>query len=95
MKKLFVAIIICCSLLFINGCGPSAVVVRERPAPPVYARPIAPGPGYVWIDGNWIANGRGYSWRPGYWAAPRFRHHYVPGHWMRKRQGWVWKQGHW
>ena len=44
MKKLisFVSILFAI-LFFLAGCGPSSVVVRTQPAPPVYVRPAAPG----------------------------------------------------
>ncbi|MEP7228662.1 MAG: hypothetical protein ABI691_00340 [Ginsengibacter sp.] len=88
--------IVVATLLFITGCGPSAVVVHTRPAPPVYARPIAPGPNYVWIDGEWLHRGRHYTYRKGYWAPPRARYHqYMGGHWQQRRSGWYWVPGHW
>lgn len=39
-------------LIFLAGCGPSSVAVRDRPARPHYARPAAPGPNYTWVDGD-------------------------------------------
>lgn len=88
--------IIAATLLFIAGCGPSAVVVRTRPQPPVYARPVAPGSNYVWIDGEWIRRGRHYNYRNGYWTLPRARYHqYNGGHWQQRRDGWYWIPGRW
>ena len=83
-------------VFFLAGCGPSSVVVRTQPAPPVYVRPAPPRGNYVWVDGEWIRQGHGYVYRQGYWAAPHRRyHHYVTGHWQQKRQGWYWVPGHW
>ena len=88
--------IIAATLLFIAGCGPSAVVVRTRPQPPVYVRPVAPGANYVWIDGEWIRRGRHYNYRNGYWTLPRARYHqHNSGHWQQRRDGWYWIPGRW
>jgi WXXGXW repeat (2 copies) len=32
---------------------------------------VAPGPGYIWVDGFWEYVGPRRVWRPGYWAPPR------------------------
>ena len=88
--------IIAIFLIFLAGCGPSAVVVRSRPETPVYVRPIAPRPNYIWIDGDWMRRSNGYVYRHGYWAQPRARHHqYREGHWQQRRGGWYWAPGRW
>ena len=67
------------------GIGvPAPVVVAPAPvvvAPPVVSTyvPPCPGPGYVWIGGNWVFRGGPGLYRPGYWHGrvygPRsFRH---------------------
>jgi hypothetical protein len=83
-------------IIFLGGCGPSSVVVRTQPPPPVYVRPVAPGGNYVWVDGEWISHRHNYVYRQGYWAAPRpgYRQ-FITGHWQQKRQGWYWIPGHW
>ncbi len=45
--------------------------VSDQPADVVYTRPVAPGDGYVWIDGDWVYGGGGYHWHNGYWGRPR------------------------
>ncbi len=83
------------------GYGPPAPVRVYAPPPPPpvyygygYARPVAPGPGYAWIDGYYDYYGRDYRWRPGYWAprphhraywyAPRYHGgRYYAGYWRR------------
>ena|SRR5579862_7724544 len=66
------------------------------PAPiavPAY-RPVAPGPGYVWVDGYHDAWGRwvdGYWALPpyagAYWVAPRFTGgRFVAGYWGGERR---------
>jgi len=97
MKKLFsTGSIFLILLIFIAGCGPSAVIVSTRPQPPVYVRPVAPGGNYVWIEGEWIRSGHGYIYRQGYWDLRRSRHYqYAQGHWQQRRNGWFWVPGHW
>jgi WXXGXW repeat (2 copies) len=77
------------------GCGPSEMVVSDRPADPVYVRPVAPGPGYVWIDGDWYWRGGNYTYRRGYWAAPRVHRVYTPGTWHQRGSGWYRQRGGW
>lgn len=97
MKKIFLILSTCFLLLIsISGCGPSQVVVRERPIAPRYERPVPPGPGFVWVTGEWVRHRNGYVYRKGYWAHQRYGHmYYIPGKWVSKRQGWVWTPGHW
>ncbi|MDQ6842831.1 MAG: hypothetical protein M3Z92_00565 [Bacteroidota bacterium] len=95
-SRIFQLGVIIVMISFLVGCGPSAVVVRTRPEPPVYVRPIAPGPGYIWIEGEWIPRGHGYVYRQGYWQAPVRRYHqYREGHWQKRRGGWYWVPGRW
>jgi hypothetical protein len=54
------------------------------PAAVVVARPVCPGPGYLWVDGYYAPN---HAWVAGYWAppavvrvAPRFEHPIFVGH---------------
>jgi hypothetical protein len=43
--------------------------IGPPPAPRILrVRPVAPGPGYVWIDGYWYAEGGRYRWHAGYWS---------------------------
>ena len=66
------------------------------PPPPVvaYAAPVAPGPGYSWVNGYYYPAGPSWTWRGGYWAhrpyagaywvGPRYYgHHYYGGYWRR------------
>ncbi|HYW46266.1 MAG TPA: YXWGXW repeat-containing protein [Bryobacteraceae bacterium] len=52
-----------------------SVGIRIGPPPPprvVRVRPVAPGPGYVWLDGYWYAVGSRYRWHAGYWTRPPY-----------------------
>lgn len=81
--------------LFAVSCAPSAVIVAERPAPPVIVRPAPPRPDYVWVEGEWIVRGGRYTWQNGYWVRPRYGRVWESGHWERTRGGWYWQRGHW
>ena len=77
------------------GVGPGYYGPPPPPPPAVaYARPLCPGPGYVWVPGYHYMSGSRYAWREGYWAlppypharwvAPRYHgHRYYEGYWRR------------
>ncbi len=96
MKKiLFFVTTLIFITIFIAGCRPS-YVVRDRPYAPRYSQPLAPGPGYIWVSGEWVPRHGTYQYRRGYWAPARRGHmNYVEGHWQSRRGGWVWMPGHW
>ncbi len=98
MKRLMMLTLIAGAL---TACSGRTVVVTRAPLPPprpvaVVARGVAPGPGYVWVDGyhDWRANR--YVWVPGTWMRPpRVRAVWVPGHFAPRGRGQVWVAGHW
>lgn len=81
------------SALF-SSCGPAAYV-QTRPGDVMYNRPIAPGEGYIWIDGDWIWGGGRYTWREGRWDRPRPGHVWHGGRWSQGTHGYRWNRGHW
>jgi hypothetical protein len=83
-----------CSTYVVGRNRPGPVVV-VRPAPPYYARPLAPYPNYVWIDGEWAWRGGSYVYINGYWARPIPGRIYIAGHWRNGRGGYYWVPGHW
>lgn len=93
MKTILSIMLVVLITILFAGCK-GTYVVSSQPAPPVYVRPVAPHPGYVWIDGNWYWRGGGYVYRQGHWAPPG-RRAYVPGHWQQRRNGWYWHRGGW
>lgn len=85
----------------LTGCaGRTVVAVRT---PPPMPRPlafgvvgVAPGPGYVWVNGyhDWRVNR--YVWVPGAWLRPpRPRAVWVPGRFVPRGGGYVWFGGRW
>ena len=94
MKRGLLAGLVLSGLVMFTSCGPSSVMVSSRPERPYYARPVSPGPGYVWIDGDWyVRNGR-YQWREGYWMRSRNRV-WVAGDWESRPGGYYWRRGYW
>lgn len=92
VQKLFIAL----SLAVAVSTGASAqIYVDIRPSRPVYVRPVAPGPGYVWIEEDWYPEGGRYVWRGGYWAEPRPGYVYRPGHWAHGPRGHYWVSSGW
>jgi len=77
--------------------GAVFVSVAIAPPPiPVYAQPICPGPGYIWIPGYWAYGFDGYYWVPGYWVLPPFVGAlWTPGYWGWANGLYVWHAGYW
>src|SRR5215472_1665824 len=73
------------------------VSVNFAPPPiPVYAQPICPGPGFVWVPGYWAFGPDGYYWVPGYWVLPPFIGAlWTPGYWGWGNGLYVWHAGYW
>jgi outer membrane lipoprotein SlyB len=71
-------------------------VVAQAPPPPLAQTVVvAPGPGYIWVGGEWFWNS-GWVWRAGYWAYPPYpRAVWVPAYWHRGPHGWYCRPGHW
>ena len=77
------------------GSCTSARYVHTRPTEVIVTRPVRPGPGYVWIDGDYYWRGGGYQYRNGYWALPRRGRGWHGGTWMQNRRGYYWHPGRW
>gem|GEM_PF-774416 len=88
-------------LLMISGMvfslsATAQIEVRVRPAVPVAAaRPLAPSPRHIWIDGGWAYRSNGYVWTNGYWMMPRPGMVWIPGSWRRTHRGYIWVPGKW
>ena len=84
-------------MLFLAGgglFGQVSVGIQIGPPPPprVYARPVAPGPGFVWVDGYWFAQGHHWRLHQGYWT----RAPYEGAVWVNPRyEGGRWFDGYW
>ena len=80
----------------VNAEASSTVVVQQAPPPPpVETVVVAPGPGYVWVGGEWVWNG-GWFWRAGYWGYPPYGYSiWVGGRSWHDGRGWHAERGHW
>src|SRR5258706_11045599 len=67
MKKLIAVILLTAGSMF--GQVSIGIRIGTPPAPRVVrVRPVAPGPGYLWVDGYWYPQGNHYRWHDGYWT---------------------------
>jgi hypothetical protein len=87
-------IVLVAMLAAVTGCSGS-YYVTNRPDDVVYARPGAPGAGYVWIDGDWVWGGGSYVWHEGHWDHPRAGRSWHGGNWESTSRGWRWHRGGW
>ena len=94
MKKHLQLCLAALSLIFVESCTGS-YYVTSQPVEPVYDRPVAPGPGYVWIDGDWTWSGGRYVYTRGYWGHPRNGHTWHRGYWAHGNRGYAWHRGGW
>jgi len=76
--------------------APANIIVQSPPPPPPTETVVtAPGPGYVWIGGEWVWNGR-WVWVGGHWAQPpNPRAVWINGYWWKDYQGWHRTPGYW
>ncbi len=71
------------------------VVAQPPPPPPVETIVVAPGPGYVWVAGEWEWHNR-WVWIGGHWVYPPRPHAvWVGGTWSRGPRGYHRTPGHW
>ena len=80
-----------------NAAQPTTTVVEQAPPAPLQETVIVerPGPGYVWVGGEWVWNG-GWFWHAGYWAYPPGPNIvWISGNWNRGPRGWAHEPGHW
>jgi len=73
----------------------ATVVEAAPPQPQPETLVVAPGPGYVWVAGEWVWNG-GWVWVGGHWAYPPYPHAiWISGYWWRDYHGWHRAPGYW
>lgn len=66
------------------------------PAPVAETVVVAPGPGYVWVGGEWLWGPTGWYWAPGRWVWPPYPGAiWVGGYWHYGPHGWARYGGHW
>jgi outer membrane lipoprotein SlyB len=80
-----------------TASAPPSVVVEQAPPPaPVETVVVAPGPDYMWIDGEWVWQGGGWVWIGGHWGYPPHPHAvWIVGRSWHDRYGWHHEHGYW
>lgn len=73
------------------------VVATQAPPPPQTDVVVAsPGPGYVWVNGDWTWNGVTWVWIGGRWVLPPYAHAvWIGPRWERGPRRWHRVPGHW
>ncbi len=95
LKKRLIGVVFA-GLLTFSAFGQEVIVRVAPPRPLVEKRVVAPGPGYVWIDGYHRWDGARYVWVAGRWEMPPRPHaHWVAHRWVKRHGGWVLVEGHW
>ncbi len=100
--SLFVLLLLAVVMLAAPVTSPAYVsvgisVAFGPPALPIYAQPLCPGPGFIWIPGYWAWDPDiGYYWVPGMWVvAPFVGALWTPGYWGWSDGVYVWYDGYW
>jgi hypothetical protein len=94
-RLLFVAVLALGTASISQGSVFVSVAIAPPPIP-VYAQPICPGPGYLWVPGYWAYGPVGYYWVPGYWVLPPFVGAlWTPGYWGWVNGAYTWHAGYW
>jgi len=79
------------ALVFLYGCKPSNLVVREKAIQPYYVQTTFPGHDYIWHKGDWIKNGNTYIYHQGFWIrAPKNHSFYAAGQ-QSARTAWIYR----
>jgi hypothetical protein len=105
------AVVLSGSVLLAAGCrveergpgGSVAVTVPGEiyvdsapPAPIVEVQPAIPGPGFIWIGGDWAWEGGRWRWAAGRWERPPHPGAYWhPGHYEYRGGRDVYARGGW
>jgi hypothetical protein len=91
-------------LVALGSAGCSVGVAGEYEVggpPPPYQDDVviaSPGPGYVWIGGDYEWNGgrKAYAWRTGRWERPPSAHaQWQKGHYEMRNGHHYYQPGHW
>lgn len=94
MKNFMTAAFAGMLLLSAAGCS-RAHYVSAQPGTVVVTRPVAPGPNYVWVDGDYMWSGDRYVYRPGHWIVPGAGYTYCAGSWQNSPRGYYWCRSAW
>src|ERR1700748_3043139 len=86
------------ALFGIVGCSGGAVYYASAPPPPLRHEVIgvAPGPGFVWVNGYWGWRGNQHYWVAGSWQRPPRAHAvWVAPRWEPRGNRYYFHEGRW
>lgn len=96
MKRIWMAGAFMMASTLMTACAGGAVVVEGPPPPRYGVVGVAPGPGFVWVEGFWDLRGSRWEWAPGHWVRPpRARAVWVAPEWRHESNRWRFHKGHW
>jgi hypothetical protein len=85
------------AMLSLAACA-GVVYYSNVPPPPLRAEAfgVAPGPGYVWVNGYWGWSGGAHAWVAGRWVRPPRPHAvWVAPYWERQGARYRFHEGRW
>ncbi len=92
----FLCVIMLLSASALSYAATYVSVTIAPPLLPVYAQPLIPAPGYIWIPGYWAYGPEGYYWVPGTWVLPpSVGLLWTPGYWGWSSGAYLWNAGYW
>jgi len=94
--KLLTAAFLMAGTLFTACAGSGAVVIVDPPAPRYGVIGVAPGSGFIWVEGFWDLRGGSWVWAPGRWVRPpRPGAVWVGSAWRHEGAHWRYHRGYW
>lgn len=90
MKKPIVHLLVMLTATLTISCGSSSYIQSKKNMPS-QVQTVAPGPGYVLVNGKWVWRNRKNEWESGGWQAERWQE----GHWKKVKGKRVWVAGSW
>lgn len=101
MKRKLLATSVVLFGTILSACGgygySSGYYSYGAPPPPRYGViGVAPGPGYLLVDGYWDRRGNSWGWVNGYWSRPpRGRSYWVRPEWRHEGNRYRFHRGYW
>jgi len=98
MKRIFLVATLVLAALWLGACGAGFYYVSTAPPPARVTGVVgvAPGSGFVWVDGYWGWSGGMWLWTEGRWMRPPHPHAiWVAPGWERHGQRYRYHPGRW
>ncbi len=95
-RRLGMLLVACAATFVMISC--EAEIYSELPPPDdqVEVVGVAPGPGYIWLNGYWGWEGGRYAWHAGRWETPPEPHAvYEHERWEKRGTRYYFHRGGW